>query len=520
MTIATAPAALINRLQAEDGLTIIEVLVALVILVVGVLGAFIAFDSAQRLSLVSERHAAMTQIAQREIERIEGLDYDQIGLQCGGSGQAACPTPNTDPSNPDYYLSAGGTKFQWDRSSPTSTETVDVASTTGVVQPVQNWDQSSSGGLLGGQIHDYVTWSTDSQCAPGCPSSQDYKRITVAVTMTTVVNGVTQNLQPNPVFVSSVIADPEALPTGAVQNGENTGSPLNDPTTTCQTGSGTTGPCTAGITNGNGNTWFLHDWPATNSGSPTAPSADNTTHPTAGIVSSGTCALTPQTATSATETACPVPDLMDANAPSGTSLTPLYNYSTDQCADTCYPGGRELPPSCGVTSCADGVGGGTGSASTDCTATAWSTALVNKINAFWVTPTLPSAVTLTGDGGLTLFTQTLNNTAATVSLCLQLYDVPPSGSAGSLADIEAWPPVSIGGAGYVAPTDPTTGSNWPLAASQLSFTFNFRGSNGTVTIPAGDRIGMRVWMRANVNAPIDLIYDNPNYPAQLQLNSQ
>jgi hypothetical protein len=129
-------------------------------------------------------------------------------------------------------------------------------------------------------------------------------------------------------------------------------------------------------------------------------------------------------------------------------------------------------------------------------------------------------MTLTGAGGLTIFTQTLQSTAQVVSLCVQVYDVPPSGSAGSLADIEAWRPVSLGGAAYVPPTSPTTGSNWPQAESELSFVFNFRGSNGAVTVPTGDRIGFRVWIASTVNSAIDVIYDNPNYPAQLQLNSQ
>jgi type IV pilus assembly protein PilV len=531
MTISPAPSRRSARLQQEDGFTLIEVLVALVVLVVGVLGTYIAFQSSQRLSLVSERHAAMAQIAQREIERLQGLDYAEIGLQCGGTGQPACPTPSTDPASPDYYLSSGGTKLQWDHATPTTAETVDVDSSHGLILPVQNWDQAANGGLLTGQIHDYVTWTTDNRCSPGCPSSQNYKRITVAVTITRTVNGQSQDLQPNPVFVSSVVADPQALPTGAVQNGENTLNPLNDPSTYCQTGVGTTGPCTAGIVNGTANTFFLHDWAATNSGSPTAPAADNPTHPTAGISTTGTCALTIATATQATEGACPKPDLMDPNAPPGNALTPLYNYSTDQCASPCTPaapGGRELPPTCGTAPCTDGVGGGTGTIA-DCAVNAWSTGLVNNLNAFWVTPTLPAPMVLTGDGGLTLFTKTLNGAAETVSLCVEIYDVPPSGSAGSLADIEAvgtgtpppsWQPVNLGGAAYVPPVDPTSGSNWPLAATQLSFVFNFRGSNGAVTVPAGDRIGMRVWMKANVNNPIDLIYDNPNYLSQLQLNSQ
>jgi hypothetical protein len=89
-----------------------------------------------------------------------------------------------------------------------------------------------------------------------------------------------------------------------------------------------------------------------------------------------------------------------------------------------------------------------------------------------------------------------------------------------LADLFAWQPIDLGGAGYVPTTDSSTGSNWPTAASQVSYIFNFRGSNGAVTVPVGDRIGVRVWMKATSNTPVAVIYDNPQYPTQVQLNSQ
>src|SRR5258706_4060868 len=91
--------ALRSRLHSEDGITIVEVMVALVVLVVGVFGTFTAFEASQRLSLVSERHAAMSQIAQREIERIEGLSYDQVALDCGTSTPNACPTPSSSTAS-------------------------------------------------------------------------------------------------------------------------------------------------------------------------------------------------------------------------------------------------------------------------------------------------------------------------------------------------------------------------------------------------------------------------------------
>ena len=498
---------LLGRLARNDGFTMVELMAAIVVLAVGILGAFTAFDASQRLSLVSERHGTMAQIAQQEIERIEGTAYGKIGLN-DGLGDGTPITHSTDAANPDYYVTNGSPPvLQYDRTG-SATETLDVDTTNGTIVPMRSWTEVTQGGTLKGWIYDFITWSTDSQCSPGCPASQDYKRITVAVTMT-------QDLQPTPVWVSSVISDPEAQPTGGINNGS--GNPIHDPIVICQTGTGTTGPCASGLNTGTANTYFLHDWAATNSGSPQAPSADHTTHPTVGLTAvGGICTTTQAAATASTELNCPVPDLMDTNPPSGTSTTPAYNYSTDQCADSCYPGGRVLQPTCAVPSWTAQACAGTGTSS-DCGASAWTSTLQNPQSEFWVTAPFSSAITYTGAGGLSFYTQTIASATPTVSFCVEVYDVPPSGTAGSLSDLFAWPPGAKGGGAYI-PVATQSAGNWPTTMTEQSFVFTF--SSSPVTIPAGDRLGFRIWMLANQNSPIGVLYDNPNYPSQLQLNSQ
>ncbi len=143
------------RARAQDGFTLIELLVSLTVLIVGVLGTYIAFASSQKLSLVSERHAAMTQMAQKEIERIEGTSFDQVAL-------TSAPGTSTDPTNPDYYVVAGSPpSLKYDRTS-SSTEQVDVDATNGTISPVSSWTE----GNFSGQIYDFVTWTSDGQCSP------------------------------------------------------------------------------------------------------------------------------------------------------------------------------------------------------------------------------------------------------------------------------------------------------------------------------------------------------------------
>lgn len=509
--------------RAEHGFTIIEMLVALTVLVVGILGAYIAFASSQRISLVSERHSAMTQMAQKEIERIEGTDYSQVALN-------STPSVSTDSTNPDYYVVAGSPpSFEWDRTA-SSSETLDIDTTNGAITPVSTWTE---GGFTG-QIYDFVTWTQDSSCAPGCPSTEDYKRITVAVTMTS-------GLLPTPVYVSSIISDPSAAPPGGCSSG-SCGNPIVDPTTTCQNSSGQSVTCSQGIDQGNANTWFLHDCPATSSSCST-PSANNATDATSGP--SGTCTTSQsQAGTPANVAGCPVPDLMDTTSASGDITTPMYNYSTDQCSVNCsgpagtttlcttgctYTGGRLLQPTCSTGLCGggpigtggtgpSGSGGGTDSTS-DCTG-GWSNTYLNSQSELWATAPLSANMTLTGYGGLTVFSQTLGAVAEKVSFCVEVYDIPPSGSTGSLSDILAWTPIDLGGAALVNATSPSTGGNWPESVSEVTFNFNFRGSNGDVIVPLGDRIGVRIWMKSDINTPIAVLYDNPNYPSQLQLNSK
>jgi Tfp pilus assembly protein PilV len=477
----------------EDGFAIIELMVALLVLTVGTLGMFMGFISSQKASLVAERETSMAHVAQQQIEYVQGIPYSQIGM-------SAAPSPSTDPTNPDFYVTGGPTPtFQWNRTAGTS-EPLDVDATTpGVIAPVQSWTE----GKFSGQIYEFVTWTTDPKCAPTCPSSQDYKRITVAVTLGT-------GGQPHPLYLSSVIADPPAA----------AGNPLIDPGTTCTNPQGVAGqPCTSLINSGNPNTYYLHDWPATG-GTPQPPSADHATHATVAAVTNLACTAVPALASLLNNIAgCPVPDLMD-NAPPSATATTLYHYSSDQLPSTSYPGGRILQPLCSTGTCNGSSGGGSG-ATSDCNGSGAFANLLNVQAGFWVSSPVTATTTLTGDGAVSLFSQTVGNAQAVVSFCIEIYDIPPSGgSASPLADILAWPPVALGGVGYVPPTNPGTGGNWPTSANQISYIFNFRGSNGTVSIAPGHRLGVRIWFKASVNAALDVLYDNPLDPAQLQLNTE
>jgi hypothetical protein len=173
---------------------IVEALMAALVMIVGIFGTLMTLVDSQKVSLVSERMSTMSHIAQQEIERIEGMPFASIEL-------TAWPGTSTDPNNPDYWVTAGTPEtFQWDRTAPSSEPLVEDA-TNGAVTPTQAWSEGS----VSGTIYDFVTWTSDPRCSPGCSGTANYKRITVAVTTTAEVS-------PKVLYVSSVVADPNATP--------------------------------------------------------------------------------------------------------------------------------------------------------------------------------------------------------------------------------------------------------------------------------------------------------------------
>ena len=140
-----------ERSRGSDGFSMVELLVAMMVLAVGILAALGGFTSAQKLSLISERHTTITQIAQREIERIEGMSYSQIALN-------ATPSTSTVATNPDYYVVAGSPPtYEWNRGTSGQTEQLDIDTTNGQVAPVTAWSEAVQGGILSGQVYDFIT---------------------------------------------------------------------------------------------------------------------------------------------------------------------------------------------------------------------------------------------------------------------------------------------------------------------------------------------------------------------------
>ncbi|MDX6646314.1 MAG: hypothetical protein QOK40_2041 [Miltoncostaeaceae bacterium] len=448
--------------RRQRGFTLIELMVAVVLLLIGVLAIATSIGGSRKLISTSERQQVMIHRGQLEIERIQAMSYSQVAL-------LGTPVHSTAPLSPYFAVSAGPSPtLALDRTGAASEQLV-IDPTGGALPPAATtW----SDGRLSGTVADFVTWSADAGCGSGCPAASDFKRVTVAVT----VNGT--GGPKTPIMLSTYVTDPNAAPAGYIKNGVS--NPLASPSTTCQDALGATVDCTGGIGQGTAVSWFLYDTPAP-LGAYQAISASHSTHPTIAGLTGLLCTLL-------TTAGCPKPDLMGTSpTPDQTPPPPLYGYSTDQ--PGAYPGGRVLRRDSG-TLCGGLLSG-----------------IDNTKGEMWVTPPLPTGSTLTGEGGITLFSQTLSGFTGPVTLCLRLYAV-----AGSIANLISLPPTPIG------LTIAYPFNAWPAALSAISFTFRF-ASTGVALAP-GLRVGVRLWIDQSSSSDIVIVYDHPSYKSLVQLNSQ
>jgi Tfp pilus assembly protein PilV len=203
---------------------VVEVLIAAVVLTVGLLGLVGAFNSARKLTLLSERRTAMAHRAQLEIERLQTYPYSQLAM-------ASAPSHSTETTNPDYYVNyaspvncttAGAGCYAWNASSTGEEEALvpatkgECTSTPetgcGVVSASPTSRQCSekvgacewSDGLVKGSLYDFVTWHADEHCGAKCATKENYKRLTVVVTVN-VPNG---NHEAVALRMSTLVAEP------------------------------------------------------------------------------------------------------------------------------------------------------------------------------------------------------------------------------------------------------------------------------------------------------------------------
>jgi prepilin-type N-terminal cleavage/methylation domain-containing protein len=186
-----------RRLAREDGMTLIELLVAAVLMAVGIVSLFGVFDGSRALVTTSEKSDVAAHQGEADLEAILRMDYKTVALP-----SAAVHSGTT--TNPDWYVQGNGT-YRWDQSTtapkPPDPQVVDAANA--ALTHLSTWSDGQS--RLSGSIYRYVTWIDD----PNVAGTQDAKRVTIVVTVNNTGPGASGALK-KPVIVSSVVIDPKA----------------------------------------------------------------------------------------------------------------------------------------------------------------------------------------------------------------------------------------------------------------------------------------------------------------------
>jgi type II secretory pathway pseudopilin PulG len=467
-----------NAGRSEEGFTVVEAVIGAMIMVVGMLATFQILDSATRNAARAEGTQVAIEVAQREMEELRALDYDEVAL-------TATPPTSSNPSDPRNRVSGSTFALNRDGTNP-ATMVVNGGSIFGggtIIGGVVNpGPETFSSGQVSGRIYRFVVWRNDPACTESlCGGGQDYKEVVVAVRIDQGAGYDRGYVETQSGFVDpekTTYNEPEPGPSGVVTAQQFYLSDI-----ACETDGSTARPD-----------------PDLN------PPAEHLLHNTL-----GTCDSLPQTGTTAG-----APDtLMLGGPPDRSPADPadpiLTDYSNDFYLEPSPDTDKGLQVQRqDVSGCAYNPGGANPQ---------------GKIHR-WVTDPLPTNFVLEGRATLEFFTRTINDSLHTGRLCVYLFRRSQAGSIASDALYTNWGGVGVFGHGTGSFGWQPAGSGfWPRSAwTKVRLTMTFRLNSTTpclCTIPAGQRLGIAISVDRAVTPAdaIPILYDHPNYPTRLEVET-
>ena len=460
--------------RAQSGFTIVEVMVAALVILTALGVVVTTAVKIRGLSTTGETKGVATTIAQQELDRLRSLGWEQ--LQMNGTPTASGTTvhPERDPLSSTYL---SGTSYRPSATAQLQPLVIGAAPASGETD-LRSVDYNPThwvSGRVEGDLYRFVTAGDDSNCT-SCPSTDDYRRLTVAVTVTKPVGAIA-----NPIIVSTEFANP----------------------TDSQTSTVTTG------------------------GAPPAPKSGLTFYPydTQAIYTT----RQDQTADHNRRDTQVKPDLMGEDPPpdpnsdpnNPTQVLPTWNYTKDtSTTPTCLLADGVTVDQCGASIKKSGPvtpscsGGGS-----------------DKEHE-WVSNPLTADVKLVGNGTFDMFTRTMGTSALPGRVCVTVYDVPGTlkadGSINGTQTVIGSMIVPGPGCGGNIPCYPNEMNPWPTDWYELQFNFRFLPTATTYyTVTAGRRIGIYVTAAdhlasnsATNSTDLAFMYDHPDYPSSFGLETQ
>jgi hypothetical protein len=442
--------------RAEDGLTVVEVVVAGMILVVGSLGVLGMVDTATRNTFRVEQSQTVSNVLQRELEQIREMPYDEVGVTSLPAYQSGENNPNSRIVSPDLYNTR--------RSGTVLRSMVSGGSLPAGPEPFQVED-------VKGSIYRYVV------------SEGDFlKRAIVVVKLDpTAAGGADRRYQE----IQTQVVDPEAKPANSPGPAPGGGTAnwwsllLTD--TTCDAAKPQTPEQRAAVNK--------EEPPP---GSETPEPGGHLAHNTRGVCTDGM-----------TEGNQPgAPDLLWEDAPliGDESESPVYDYATDvePKVDPDRDKGLQL---------IKGADCGAMPATTVATGPDADAELFQKLHK-WVTPPVNTAdLALTGEGELNLRTQSIEHGVYPATICIWLFV-----RAGSTDTALTQTLGSLPYATYSAATWPSTG--W----TEITVSMDFKpAAGGVIAVPQNARLGLALSVDDNSASGVQTLYDEPTFDSRIVL---
>lgn len=460
MSVAAARDRVIGRGGAEDGLTVVEVIVAGMILVVGSLGVLGMVDAATRNTFRVEQSQTVANVLQREMEEIRGLPYEEVAL-------TTLPAHVTGEDNPNSRVE--GTAFHTNRNG------------TGGLKPLVSGGSVSPGPEsfvlddVSGSIYRYVVWDKDCDPIWLCEGGEFRKRVIVAVRLDTTASGGVRRYQE----IQGQIADPEAEPS------ENPGP---------APGGGSVTPWLLWFTD----TTCDRTEPKTPGERAKAGPKEDGNH--VAHNTRGACAIGEKTGNEPG-----APDLLWPAAPPLSDETPVYDYATDvePLGSPDHDKGLQLivGSDCGAMP-----------ATTVATGAEADAAMFQRLHK-WVTPPVPAAstdLTLTGDATLSLWTQSIEGGVYAAQMCVWLFVREAGADVALVQPLESRPYFTY------------SKSSWPSGGwTEITMSLDFDApAGGQVPLPPGSQLGLALSVDDGSGSGIQILYDEPSFDSRIQLHTR
>jgi type II secretory pathway pseudopilin PulG len=453
--------------RGEEGMTIVEVMVAGLILVVGALGVLGIVDAATRNTYRAEQSQVVANVLQGEMEKLRQLPYAELALE-------DLPVHSNDPNHPDSRVS--NTTYFFAGRNGTGLKPLVYNGGVNEGEPIEGGKIDPSEpfqvGNVKGTVYRYVVWDT---CPAGlCADGRHLKRVIVSVSLAPTASGGADRRYQE---VQSQIVDPEAEP--AVFPGQKPGGGDSVPWTL-----------------------WLTDTPCNQS---TRQPLEGTGHPTHNT--RGDCADGVQQGNLPG-----APDLLWPEAmEEGETVKP--DYSTDIEPQPTGDEGLQIVPggACDSTEMTDLARGvATEPDSPDSLA-------YQRVHR-WLSPPIPGEpgsgdVLLTGEGTLSLWTRTISGAVYPGRICAWVFVRSYSGE--TITDttaINLGPPLSLHFEHFA--------TSWPSAGWEeiaLPLRFGYAEEGGALPVPPGSRLGLAVAVSGDTKTGLQFVYDRPSFDSRLEL---